>query len=572
MKRLGKSIWLRTALIFFVISAFIFSLVFTMFYRVSTKTMLNEVTENAANSLVPIVEGIDSKISMLNLSLNAILSREGILYDDMENIRKHFIESAEMASVFSSFIIIDGDEAYSYSKDYWRKVPYADQYKAMAKENRTVFTGPYYSRVSSYRCMAYIRSVMNPGTGKQRIFAAEVSVSRLLDTFTRLESGDETLVVLTSDGRTVYFQVGTQMLKKVAGTDGLLDIDPDQRRSLTALKPGTSEIDFGGNSIIVQKVYMNNYGWYIYGLHSNEQFYKTMYALRADYRTISILGVFLIIGSGIILSYSVQRPVRRIANTMDSISEDKMPYPKDAAREDEIGRLWRSFYEMMDRLRESHETHIRVEKEKSYLEYRMLQNQIKPHFLFNMHLCVRSLIECGKMQEAREMLGNMDSLLMVSMDDREVIALDEELDILQNYVNLQKSRMGHGFEFVLVNQVISDGIIVPKLLLQPVVENALRHGIADDPENGEISVELSEEKGVLTILVSDNGKGIPKERLDAINEGKESKKGGMVSIGLKNIRDRIRLYYGDEYGLTITSHPGMGTQVKIMIPVQTADN
>ena len=246
-----------------------------------------------------------------------------------------------------------------------------------------------------------------------------------------------------------------------------------------------------------------------------------------------------------------------------------MPYPKDAAREDEIGRLWRSFYDMMDRLRESHETHMQVEKEKSHLEYRMLQNQIKPHFLFNMHLCVRSLIECGKTQEAREMLGDMDSLLMVSMDEREVIGLDEELEILEKYIRLQKTRMGSGFEFTLTNNSKSNGIIVPKLLLQPVVENAIRHGIADDLENGEISVEILEKEETLIITINDNGKGIPKNKLDAINDGNEENKGGMVSIGLKNIRDRIRLYYGERYGLAISSYPGVGTKVVISIPVQT---
>ena len=501
--------------------------------------------------------------------MKALISGDDMLYGDLADIRKYLEENSEVTSVFSSFIVVDGEDAYSYANAYMKRIPYADQYKAMARDNRTVFAGPYYSRASAYRCIATIRSVFNPRTGRQRLFIGETVLPRIFDGFGRLESGDETLVVLTNDGNLVYFQVGSQMLRKAAGPDGLLDIDPEQREALMALKTGTSEVELGGQSIIVQKTYMNNYGWHLYALHSNEMYYRTMNALRKTYRNISILGILLIIGSGIILSWSVQRPVRRIAKTMDNLREDRMPYPKDAAREDEIGHLWRSFYDMLDRLRESHETHMRVEKEKSHLEYRMLQSQIKPHFLFNMHLCVRSMIECGKTQEAREMLGDMDSLLMVSMDDREVISLKEEVELLKHYVDLQVARMGRGFEFVLEDHSRTEDIIVPKLLLQPVVENAIRHGIADDPENGEIHVEIEEKDRNLEITITDNGKGIPEEKLAEIREGRESKKGGMVSIGLRNIQDRIRLIYGPEHGLTITSRPGFGTRVCMTIPVQT---
>ena len=569
MIQFGKSIWVRTALIFFLISILIFSLVFVLFYSVSNRTMLQEAAENAADSLVPVVEGVDSKLSSLSLFMKALISGDDMLYGDLADIRKYLEENSEVTSVFSSFIVVDGENAYSYANAYMKRIPYADQYKAMARDNRTVFAGPYYSRASAYRCIATIRSVFNPRTGRQRLFIGETALPRIFDGFGRLESGDEALVVLTNDGNLVYFQVGSQMLRKAAGPDGLLDIDPEQREALMALKTGTSEVELGGQSIIVQKTHMNNYGWHLYALHSNEMYYRTMNALRKTYRNISILGILLIIGSGIILSWSVQRPVRRIAKTMDNLREDRMPYPKDAAREDEIGHLWRSFYDMLDRLRESHETHMRVEKEKSHLEYRMLQSQIKPHFLFNMHLCVRSMIECGKTQEAREMLGDMDSLLMVSMDDREVISLKEEVELLKHYVDLQVARMGRGFEFALEDHSRTEDIIVPKLLLQPVVENAIRHGIADDPENGEIHVEIEEKDRNLEITITDNGKGIPEEKLAEIREGRESKKGGMVSIGLRNIQDRIRLLYGPEYGLTITSRPGFGTRVCMTIPVQT---
>lgn len=560
-----RSIWMKTALAFFLVSLIVFSVVFLIFYRISEQTVKDEIAANASSGMQIISRGISAHLSRSEISMNALLGNDGCMSDDPEKLKEFYEASAELLSEFSRFIICEGDMAYYYTNRYLVKLDNTDFYHEIAKDNRRSIAGPYYSNAIAYRCIALVRSVLNPETGEQRIFIGEIAVNSLFDTYAPSAPSKETIVVLTSDGRTVYFQPGTNLFAKVPGERGLLEIEGTLRDQLVSAETGDSELLLN-EDVIVQKVYLSNLGWYLYSLRSTAEFYKNMYTTRTRFISVAVLGIIMFIGIGIIVSMSILRPIKRIADTMDKVQEEILEYPKDAVRKDEIGRLWRSFYRMIDRLRETHDAHIKTEREKSYLEYRILQNQIKPHFLFNVHLCIQSLLDCGKIYEAQKMLQNMDTLLRISMDEREMIPLSEEIDVLKKYVELQRSRTGGSFVFCLENDVTNEEIMIPKLLIQPVVENSIKHGISDMDGEGEIDVFLNDDGHELTITVEDNGHGISEEVLEKINNGDDVSKNGMVSIGVRNIKDRIRLCYGNEYGMMVSSIEGVGTRVVIRIP------
>lgn len=149
-----------------------------------------------------------------------------------------------------------------------------------------------------------------------------------------------------------------------------------------------------------------------------------------------------------------------------------------------------------------------------------------------------------------------------------VIPLREELECVKNYVFLQQMRTGHGLELTVHQSENTAEALVPKLLLQPIVENAVFHGIEPRGTDGRITVFVSKAGSILNIEIDDDGVGMDENTL---REFEHASGGGarFSGVGINNIRERIRLMYGEEYGISITSQPGMGTQIVIRIPYYT---
>jgi len=561
-----KSIWIRTAVIFLMVTVTVFAAVFFYLYHASEKAITNEIIENSEQNMSFIISGIDQSLQTMTSSMNAFLSDREEIFGGRDEMSAYCRRMTDAFQSFGEFFVIEEDWVY-YTKNHLYVLPSSIQkYSAMARSNRSVITEPYYSAPLAYRAIAMIRSVQNPETKAQRLFVGEMSTAKLFETYASIDMDKRTLVVLNDSGKTVYFQPMSKQIRKTAGEDGLLDIEPGFRSILFSLPAGVNEVEIDGIDTIIHKKYHVNTHWHVYELVRAEDFYESMNRIRLHFAIIGILGAVVIMSTAALVSYFTQKPVLRMASIMDQIKDDTLVLThKDASREDEVGLLWRSFSRMMERLKENHEQGMKMEKEKSMLEYKALQSQIKPHFLFNVHLCIRSMLECGKTQEAAGMMKNLDALLRASMDSREFITLKEELGLMECYLNMQLSRMGNLFDYYVQCDVDPETITLPKLLLQPVLENALKHGVSDLDGNGEISVVIGEKNDAIVICISDNGRGIPPEVLEKIKNGTEVSKGGMVSIGLKNIEDRIHLYYGEDCGIEIASKPGFGTTVKMTI-------
>lgn len=266
----------------------------------------------------------------------------------------------------------------------------------------------------------------------------------------------------------------------------------------------------------------------------------------------------------------ITRPLVRLSQQMASTRYGQVKALEQASSRDEIETLERTFSNLLAVV-DAYTENIRSESNARHAaELNALRMQINPHFLYNTLSSIRYLLENG-CDRARisEAIGCFISLLRGTISNRdESIPLAAELDNLRAYITLMNLRYDGRIHLnVFLNPPALGGCLVPKLILQPVVENAIFHGYPNDAQDIDLTLYISENEHVLRIEIADSGCGIGEEVLQAIRNGTYQGKQRMTGVGLNNISQRLQLIYGPEYGLEINSAAGMGTIVTLQLPV-----
>ncbi len=283
--------------------------------------------------------------------------------------------------------------------------------------------------------------------------------------------------------------------------------------------------------------------------------------------TCSLLSIFL----ALMLSTYITQPINRIITRIKRISANDFSYdPTIEKSNDEFGQIGRLINEMIlsvDNL--VHQTKEMSEHRKN-IEINLLQSQVNPHFLYNTLDSVYWMAVIQKNQSIANMIRSLINLLKnIAKGTDDKIPLSEELTILQDYVHIQSVRYLETFSFScdIPSELLSYTII--KLSLQPLVENAIFHGIEPTGKSGTIRLSAHETEHDIVLQVADDGVGMNEEQCKAlltIKENKKRSKTSMNGIGVSNVHTRLQLVYGKAYGLSVESTIGIGTTVSIKIP------
>ncbi|NEU31360.1 HAMP domain-containing protein [bacterium LRH843] len=282
-----------------------------------------------------------------------------------------------------------------------------------------------------------------------------------------------------------------------------------------------------------------------------------------------LLGVFLLISIVLawILSNRFIYPLRRLQHDIRGVEKGNFHIRSGIDTIDEVGDLSKSFNKMVEEI-ESLIKKISInEKKKKQIEMQSLQYQINPHFLYNTLNSIQWLARLHKVPDISEMLTSLIKLLRTSLDSANHLhMLEEELEVLNYYLKIQTYRYPDSFtvQYEIDRELLS--AYVPRFILQPLVENIFFHGFIDGA--GDIVIEASKKDHYLQIAVKDNGRGMPGEVAETLLHKKGKKKGKTSSgIGIHNVDDKIKLYFGAGYGLHISSKEGFGTTIYINLPV-----
>ncbi len=270
-----------------------------------------------------------------------------------------------------------------------------------------------------------------------------------------------------------------------------------------------------------------------------------------------------------LLSRSIIQPIESLKRSMEGNETGQINL---TLRKDEIGDLARSYYAMLQAQKEMTMEIRRTNKKKIQMELNLLNAQINPHFLYNTINTIRSLAMIQGNKTVAESLKALSNLLHSSVQiGRNFITIGEELKQIENYIEIQKLRYMDMFD---IHFDIGEGVrekYTITFLLQPIVENAIFHGIENTEGYGKINVSIHEEEGNIIYRVTDNGAGISKDALDNLNSriDQDAFPSGKEHIGLKNINDRLELFFGIKRPIKIYSKLGQGTTIVVTIPAIT---
>ena len=280
---------------------------------------------------------------------------------------------------------------------------------------------------------------------------------------------------------------------------------------------------------------------------------------------IAIIAIIVLFASSSI-SYRITAQLRELASLMEVVQSGNFRVTMDTSGDDEVALLGSTFNVMVSQinnlLRDLHDEHEKLR----IAEMKTLEAQINPHFLYNTLDSIIWLARKGKMDDVTRLVYSLSKLLRIGLNrGRTMVTIEEEIEHITNYLIIQEVRYADDFiyEIIIPDSILKNKTL--KLILQPLVENAIIHGVQQSDTSEKITI-VGEESGTdILIRVTNSGPQVPQDRLDEINllleEGSESDFG----LGLRNVNERIKLYFGQQYGLHFSSN-SEGTTVIVHIP------
>ncbi len=399
----------------------------------------------------------------------------------------------------------------------------------------------------------FLRTINDPNNNKYiGLILLQFSSDRLSESFPSYSSGDtNNHILILNEERDLLYS----------------DLQPSFSATQKFKKLGDNSSVYLSNTINLEKQ-----GVVVRLLANQNDLLAPVDKLRFITLIIIALSYIAVIIISRLVSQSLVRPISKIKKGIDKISEGDYSYKLNISSDDELGEMAHAFENMsskIDRLiNEVYATEL-SEKEATIAS---LTAQINPHFLYNTLDMVKSMAEIDGNEDISDIVKALSVLFRYSTkSDNFIVSVREELDNLSNYIKIIDARFGGKIKFnIICDEEIKDYQII-KLSLQPLVENSIQHGLLKKNNNGNIVIMITSDGEYLNIVEIDNGSGIEVDDFEKLQkdlfEGKTIKSNKYGGVGIRNINERIKLYYGEEYGIKLNNYPGDGLRVEIKIPL-----
>lgn len=323
-----------------------------------------------------------------------------------------------------------------------------------------------------------------------------------------------------------------------------------------------------GKRYFVAYLNSENYPW----TYVNAFEYNSIYSLNFLVSQMLIIGFFMLFILSVFILWRITRfitsPLENLANSMKIVEKGRFEEAKEIlispGSNDEVGVLFTDFTIMLDKItilvRENYEKQITLME----TSLKALQAQINPHFMHNTLNSIGWTMKAGRQEEAQEMIVSLGQLLHSAFKKTPMGSIADEIDILDRYIYIQKIRYCDRVKFIydIDSDILNEQI--PRLILQPLIENAISYGVERSLEVCTINVVIKSLGREIMIIVSDNGKGMDEKKLETIRN-QQGKLIGM-GIGISNIKERLLLIYRDQFQFAIQSETNIGTKIEIIVP------
>ncbi|OXM83540.1 cache domain-containing sensor histidine kinase [Paenibacillus rigui] len=496
---------------------------------------------------------------------------------NMYNMRKFLQEFTTLHSEISGILVMNSAGAYISNELYARSTAslIEETWYQEAVKSKGLFKilgHPAGRNITSHvnykdnEVISVVRAILDPDTQQLKgVVLIDLKLRVIAETAKDVRLGKlGYLMVLNSQGEEIY-----------APRHHLLNEIPIEWFQGSNGGTFSKKVDGENLQFIYQKSPFTE--WTTVGVFSSQE--SVLEVREINFYVVSF--VFILCSLGIFasfyLSYSISRPIVRLMSLMQKAESGDLNIRYLGDRKDEVGMLGKSLNTMLAQISKLlHLTEVQS-RQKQEAEFRSLQAHIKPHFLYNTLDTIHWMARNKGVDDVAEVVESLSKLFRIGLSKgSDIIPLLDEIEHIKSYLKIQKTRYRDKLNYSIHLDPAVQGASVLKLLLQPLVENAIYHGIKERRGPGHILMEAYEQEGKLVLKVTDDGKGIPPEALtklrkkldELFTDGSELQETGDRSgYGLMNVQARIRLTFGPSYGLSVDSEPGQGTTVMVIHPI-----
>lgn len=500
----------------------------------------------------------------LSSDLYAILDTKLWVNDNVKHI--HVID------LFGKAISLSSNDLYlvfnNIIKDY--KLETADYRQGF-------FTDVYFDTLSKNYYYAYINPIFNKfkysknSLGKTIVIVDTSSLQTIID---NISISPQSLIVLIDNKNNIIASNDHSLRTKKM-------VEADSKLYFVSNDEEKEEYLFNQKKYLINSISFEELNWELRFLIPKSELTNDMIPIVNSGILITIVFVVVLIIFGIKIVSSIVSPISKITKQLDNIGDGNIKYRLDIKCNNEINIIIKDINFMLERIENmtkkifhTQDKLYSLELDKKQAELSALQSQINPHFLYNTLECIRSIGMYHGIKEIHEISSSMAQIFRYAIKKQDIVTIKDELSCIYDYIRIMNIRFMGKFELevIIPEEILNNRI--NKMVLQPIVENAIYHGLENIIGDGKIVIlgHLDKHDECLIIEVSDNGQGIPDENLYELKKSLSFYSTQIFpannkrSIGLLNINSRLRLSYGKNYGIEIESITDIGTTITLRLP------
>ena len=543
-----------------------------------TRQLIHMVNENI-NSYIENMDNI-SQIVTKNSDVRNYLSDSSIESGYAQKVEEQFLTLKETRKDIYNIGILGKNESYLINTRYtevnpnvfWGQLAW---YRAASRGDEVITSSHVQNLVyDEYPWVVTLgKSITNPVDGKIiGVFFIDLNYRSISDLAEDVDLGQKGYVYIVDDGGNIVYHPKQQLIYSGLWSEEINAVLESENGS----DDGNDWNTWESNGKLYSTTKSDLTGWTVVGVTDMAEMLAQRRELVNLYYLIAVCLIGFAMMLAIVLTDRITLPLRNLQRSMQVVKDGQFQVDiienseYEQNEQNEIGDLINSFRIMVKEIEELIARNTKEQEEKRKNELNALQAQIKPHFLYNTLDSIIWMAEGGNTKDTVLMTSALAKLFRKSIsNNKELVTLAEEMEYTKSYLTIQKMRYHGQLQYTIdVDPAIAD-IEIIKLIVQPLVENAIYHGIKYKKGIGTIEIKAEyKNKGIL-IQIRDDGAGMTQEKLKHILDEQTDKE---ESVGVLNVHRRIRLYYGQDYGLSFESEIDIGTTAYIYLPDKTGEN
>lgn len=546
MKKIFKKIEFKISACFFVISILIISLMLFSWYKQSSSKLMayekEETSQEVKNASIYVASYLEKNKNLA--SLLAMSSESQNIMDDKTDFKnlKDIIKVSEKSDEFIKKIFLVSENGNIISNEKVNLETNKDMkniswYKKLINSNNMAFANKAdFSKISSdssKNIISISKEIKDKNNKRLGFVVINLSYKFLEDFLSTINFGKDGYVFILSSEEELLFK-----------SKNMEDFGKKDYEKLLKKRMKPEKMDF-----VSSNVFIPNTQWKLVGISFSNAISNLKKQLIESSLILALIVFILTLLVSIFVSKKISKPIIYLIGEIKKTDKKLYKIKSLPQASSEIQILTKEYNNLIDRIFVLTEDIEKKEEQKRTYQVKALQSQINPHFLYNTLDTILWLVEFGENEKAIKVTKNLGMLLRNSLNiDEDFVKLDKEIEHAKNYLDIQKIRYDNKFTYEFIKKIQTSSLYVPKLILQPIIENAIYHGIREKKSKSYIKIIVEKNPEYLIIKIIDNGLG-PKEKKENI----PTKLGG---IGMENVNNRIKLLCGEKYNLKMQRENG----------------